>query len=466
MTSAPEFGVPVGEGLLGAERAVIARGGARLARLGAGGDPASMSREQLADTVASLCELSEHIALMAGRYMDLGEQTAASLTKGEKSMVALVSARTHLTRSRAAQLLRAGSVKHRFPSFHQAMLDGRITSGHTDLIVDLAKRVNSKQLADSEKALAALAVLCTPEEFRDKLREWEAAADPTEHLDEFLRAQASRNFSWAKDLFGNIHIAGTLEPLAGEQVVGAIEQRVTQLRATDPELKGVAANHDALVDLILGDAAPNVHVEVIYPDIGEHPGLELELTHDHMPLPDHCEVPDATEFDLLIEEAERNLIEGIKAQIHYIRHASGLHTRIDVSAPTVPAQRDTSFGSIAYPRTAGGTLVPPALVTQHAARVRRHRLDRYNHLIDDPPAGRHFTTNQRRMITLRDVHCKHPGCRTPARQCQYDHIQPWSDRGPTTVCNGQLLCQFHHRFKHRHDPQGSTIFEDSPVQLE
>ena len=58
-------------------------------------------------------------------------------------------------------------------------------------------------------------MLCTPEEFQAKLAIWEAAADPTEHLDEFIRAQARRNFSWAKDLFGNIHFGGTFEPLVG-----------------------------------------------------------------------------------------------------------------------------------------------------------------------------------------------------------------------------------------------------------
>ncbi len=457
MVSAAEYGVPVGEGLLGAERAVIAKGGARLARLGAGRDPASMSREQLADTVASLCELSEHIALMAGRYMDLGEQTAASLTKGEKSMISLVSAQTHLTRARAAQLLRAGRVKHRFPHFHHAVLDGRITSGHTDLIVDLAKRVNSRQLADCEKALAALAVLCTPEEFRDKIREWEAAADPTEHLDKFLRAQASRNFSWAKDLFGNIHIAGTLEPLAGEQVVCAIEQRCKELKAADEQLKGVAANHDALVDLILGEGGSRVHVEVIYPENAAGGTLSQLALSDH-------DIPQATPFDLMVEQAEQALISHVETQIDYISHATGIQLRS--SAPPVPNNRDTGFGSVIYPRTARGTLVPPIIVAQRSTRIRRHRLDGRNHLANDLPAGRHFTTHQRRMIRLRDTHCQHPGCRTAHPYCDYDHTQPFADQGPTLTANGQLLCPFHHRWKHRSDPMGSDLFEDSPVQLE
>ncbi len=465
MVSAVEIGVPVGEGLLGAERAVIAIGGARLARLGAGKDPGSMSREQLADTVASLCELSEQIALMAGRYMDLGEQTAASLTKGQKSMVALVSASTHISRSRAAQLLRAGRVKHRFPHFHQAMLEGRITSGHTDLIVELARRVNTRQLSDSEKALAALAVLCTPEEFRDKLREWEAAADPTEHLDEFLRAQASRNFSWAKDLFGSFHIAGTLEPLAGEQVVEAIEQRCKELKAADDQLRGVAANHDALIDLILGESGRGVHVEVIYPETGNNPTLTRTHTQLRAPAPD-CEVPEATEFDLLIVETERNLVERVEAEIDSFCYITGLRTSTNITAPAVPVYRDTGFGSIRYPRTAGATLVPPAIVAQHAVRVRQHRLDAHHNLADDLPAGRPFTITQRRMIRLRDNHCQHPGCRTLHKRCHYDHIQPWSDRGPTLTANGQLLCPFHHRWKHRGDPMGSRLFDDSPVQLE
>ncbi len=189
MTSSAGNMCQFGDGLLGEEREALVNAGRALIKLGMA-DPASMSREDLAEVVVAIAAVGERSAVMAGRYMDIGERTAASLTKGEKSMVSLVSARSHLSKRRASQMLRAGSIEHRFPHVHQALMAGKITTGHTDVVVRAARSCDSHQLAAAEKALAALAVLCTPEEFAQKLALWLAVADPTEHLDEFLRAQA------------------------------------------------------------------------------------------------------------------------------------------------------------------------------------------------------------------------------------------------------------------------------------
>ncbi len=406
-----------GDGLLGEEREALVNAGRALIKLGMA-DPASMSREDLAEVVVAIAAVGERSAVMAGRYMDIGERTAASLTKGEKSMVSLVSARSHLSKRRASQMLRAGSIEHRFPHFHQALMAGKITTGHTDVVVRAARSCDSHQLAAAEKALAALAVLCTPEEFAQKLALWLAVADPTEHLDEFLRAQARRHFVWGKDLFGNIHFGGTFEPLAGEAIVDAVQNRQKELERLDPELRGSAAAHDALADLILGDAAPKAVIEIIYPQSSEQAGLDCAA-------------------------------------------ATSAH-----SAIPVPEYRDVSFGSVIYPQTARGTLVPPAVVDQVRGRRRFHPVDLDGNLANDRPAGRHFTTVQKRMVRLRDNGCQHPGCRTSHRWAEYDHRHPYECGGPTTVRNGQLLCRFHHRWKHRGDRHGSRVFDDSPVRLE
>ena len=73
----------------------------------------------------------------------------------------------------------------------------------------LLARANSEQVIGAEPALCALAVLCTAEEFRDKAKDWEAAADPTDHLDDYIKAQADEHLWYGKDLFGNLHFSGT-----------------------------------------------------------------------------------------------------------------------------------------------------------------------------------------------------------------------------------------------------------------
>ncbi|GAA4181089.1 HNH endonuclease signature motif containing protein [Gryllotalpicola koreensis] len=58
---------------------------------------------------------------------------------------------------------------------------------------------------------------------------------------------------------------------------------------------------------------------------------------------------------------------------------------------------------------------------------------------------RGFTKRQRRAIALRDGGtCIIPGCDVPAQWCEVHHVTPYQDGGPTDVCNGVLVCFFHH----------------------
>jgi hypothetical protein len=66
--------------------------------------------------------------------------------------------------------------------------------------------------------------------------------------------------------------------------------------------------------------------------------------------------------------------------------------------------------------------------------------------------ARLFTGATRRGIELRDRECTHPYCDRPAADCQADHIQPFTDGGPTTQANGRLLCGFHNRLRHERPP--------------
>ena len=61
-------------------------------------------------------------------------------------------------------------------------------------------------------------------------------------------------------------------------------------------------------------------------------------------------------------------------------------------------------------------------------------------------AGYLPTLKMRRYVRTRDRHCRFPGCRRPARNCDLDHIVPWP-QGMTDVANLQALCRYHHLIK-------------------
>ena len=66
--------------------------------------------------------------------------------------------------------------------------------------------------------------------------------------------------------------------------------------------------------------------------------------------------------------------------------------------------------------------------------------------IDASPRRRFPTRRQRRIIDECSSECAHPGCRARTF-LQYDHIQPYDQRGPTIIANLQRLCGPHNRAK-------------------
>lgn len=54
----------------------------------------------------------------------------------------------------------------------------------------------------------------------------------------------------------------------------------------------------------------------------------------------------------------------------------------------------------------------------------------------------------KRVLRVRDEHCRFPGCRMPTRRCDIDHTTAREHDGPTEVTNLAHLCRRHHTLKH------------------
>ncbi|WP_166404782.1 HNH endonuclease signature motif containing protein [Labedella endophytica] len=55
----------------------------------------------------------------------------------------------------------------------------------------------------------------------------------------------------------------------------------------------------------------------------------------------------------------------------------------------------------------------------------------------------------RRLVQLRDVRCRFPGCERGANRCDIDHTRSWEQGGTTSHDNLACLCRSHHRLKHQ-----------------
>jgi hypothetical protein len=84
--------------------------------------------------------------------------------------------------------------------------------------------------------------------------------------------------------------------------------------------------------------------------------------------------------------------------------------------------------------------------------VSRVLLDAESVPVEVGRATRVISPALRRALELRDEHCAHPECQTPARWCDAHHIVHWADGGRTDLDNLLLLCRRHHRDAHQHQP--------------
>jgi hypothetical protein len=51
------------------------------------------------------------------------------------------------------------------------------------------------------------------------------------------------------------------------------------------------------------------------------------------------------------------------------------------------------------------------------------------------------------LTQIRQQRCTAPGCRRPAKSCDFEHTIPWHQGGRTCLCNGGPCCRRHHRCK-------------------
>ena len=108
---------------------------------------------------------------------------------------------------------------------------------------------------------------------------------------------------------------------------------------------------------------------------------------------------------------------------------------------------------------ASGTVITPGQLVPLLDRADIQRIvyaGRSRRITDLGQRTRFFTGPLREAILLRDRHCKHPGCRVPAHNCQVDHIHPRSKGGLTTQDNGQAGCDHHNRHKSNTLPKDYT----------
>jgi Domain of unknown function (DUF222)/HNH endonuclease len=108
------------------------------------------------------------------------------------------------------------------------------------------------------------------------------------------------------------------------------------------------------------------------------------------------------------------------------------------------------------------------LATDETGTWRRLITDPTGQLLDPGRRTYRPAANLTDHILARDHTYTFPGCPRPAKLCDLDHGQAWSDGGATTTENISALCQRHHNAKHHagwrvHRRRDGTLEWTSPT---
>ena len=106
-----------------------------------------------------------------------------------------------------------------------------------------------------------------------------------------------------------------------------------------------------------------------------------------------------------------------------------------------------------------GRPVDPRAVLAAAlvGRVRRKVIGADGVVLDLGRRQRLFRGPLRDAVLAGSPRCTHRGCLVIGDHCEADHLQAWSQRGPTNAANGAPRCNFHNRWRNN----GGTTIRDA-----
>ncbi len=339
--------------------------------------------------------LAAYVTASVGEFDTWGEYAV----DGARSAASWIAAEGNLPRAEAGRLVRRARNGRQLPEFAKAWADGDVNAAHLDVVARARNPRTEDALAHDEKMLVDYARTLPLPAFTRLMAYWEQLADPdgTEESAEERRNRRDVYLVQAGDMWlGKM----TLDPIGGAIFADELERLEAEL------------------------------FEEEWKDARERLGFDPKAS-------DLCRTPGQRRADALDEMAKRSRTappDGIAPKPLF---------DVMIDFPTLGRVCELAQGMAVTP----GSLVP--------------WLDRadFERAVFEPPdrvqvsaTARLFTGATRRGIQLRDRECTHPYCDRPAVDCQVDHIQPYTDGGPTTFANGRLLCGFHNRLRNQRPP--------------
>lgn len=364
-------------------------------------------------------------------------------------------------RTMQRQIDGARSLADRFPATLQAFTEGRISKAHAQVIHDAGAHIEDDQArAEYEAAVIERAQKQTPGRLTPTARGLAERSRSTSFTERHRVARQQRSVR-----------------------VIDLDDGMSELLALLPSTLAHGI-HDRLTRMVnAADAAP-AHDGAASVDASRSPAGQSSTGQSvHESDPRSLDEKRADAFaDLLLCGAPTAVEDpGGSTPSHTVRSDEGLsairaHVQVVVPVLSLLDSSEASHGS--------AMLDGRAPIDLETARALLGDASGWDRVLTDPIKGSVLAVDRyrpseelRRHLKARDVHCRFPGCRLPARRCDVDHTVDHALGGETIAENLAHLCRRHHSLKHasawkvRHVGRGSLewtspsgrTYVDSPV---
>ena len=383
------------------------------------GPSALADGESLRALLGEQARLASIVASAVAAFDASGEW---SLT-GARSATAWLGSETGMSGGEARAQVKRGRALSRLPLAARAWSRGEITGAHLDVLSSLHTPATEAALARDEELLVDQARTLSHADFVRATEYWRLLADPdgTEDRDEARRSR--RDAYLVQTVEGMWFGRMAFDPVAGA-IVGNELCRLEQL----------------LFEEEWAEARARLGREPVASDLTRTPGQRradamVEMATRSATVAKGGQRPRPLFTALVGYEAMHQALSELEdGTVVSPRSLLSWLTRADIERAEYRGDGTVAMGVRSTMVTLSCTSFDEA-VFGPATRP------------ECPPTDRFFTRATRRAIEVRDRRCSHPGCHLQASRCQIDHIQPYSEGGPTTQQNGRVLCGPHNRMR-------------------
>jgi hypothetical protein len=264
-------------------------------------------------------------------------------------------------------------------------------------VLAAAREVDPDAFKEGEATLVEAARAHSVSDLQKVTTYWRQRVERDQLLEDDERVRARRCLHASVSFGGMVRVDGDLDPESGETLLtalGAVLDAEARNRTRDDQRTPAQRRADALTEICRQ-----------WLDRSERPILAGERPHVTVTVP----------------------IETLRADAESATELDRAGVELD-------------HAGVVDPETAR-RLACDASITRVVLGPRSEPLDVGRRTPVIPPS-------MRRVVMVRDKHCRFPGCARPSPWCDSHHLRHWADGGETGLSNLLLLCRRHHRMVH------------------